>query len=151
MMRQHYARKQKGQGLLEVLAVGTAVMIPLALLFLDGLTLVGVQAANNTYAKRAARALADKVSKDERIQALEKLQQSFKSSQVITSLDYQLSNDATVVNAGKVVTVKTSMTVALPVPIPGVDKPIILVSKAVEPITGEAPTVITLKSNNNTI
>ena len=151
MIRQGQVRKQAGQGLLEVLAVGTAVMIPLAWLFLDGLTLVGVQAANNTYAKRAARALADKASTNERLQALEKLQNSFKSSQVITSLDYQLSNDAAVTNAGKVITVQTSMTVALPVPIPGINNQIILVSKAVEPMVGETPTVITLNPSNNAI
>ena len=131
-------RKQKGQGLIEVVTVCSAVMIPVALMFLDAIALVGAQSVNVALTKSAARAAANGSDLATAQAAANKVQADFHTSSMIPHVQLRTGFNATYGINGQVL-VDTRMTVVLPVPVPGLPSELTLHARSTEAVTGKAP------------
>lgn len=133
-------RRNKGQGLIEVVVMAIVFIVPIALFFIDVFAVVASNSINDNYVKNAARAAASQPNAQEAKAAAMEAIAKFKGSGVISislvDCDYRPARD----NGGIAkVTVRTSLRLQLPAPLPAVNNRPQFVAQAVETITGLPP------------
>ena len=101
---------------MEVLLVSTLFLIPVGLLFLDGITLVAAVAANNSLCKAGARAAGNQPNSGSARRALDQVIARFPKSQIISNVTL---SEFAYYDPASYVDVKTTMTVVLPAQLPG--------------------------------
>lgn len=127
----HSQRQARAQSIIEV-ACGAIVLVPIALLVIDVVFVFGAIKANNELAQSAARLAGNKSSQDAANMAARTTVADFSGS--------PNESDATLEQfqydeLSKMVTVKTQMTVKLPVPLPGAATTLIT-AVSTQPIVG---------------
>lgn len=141
-MKKKNTNRSKGQGIIEVTAMCTAILIPVALMFMDGLALVAAQSVNVSLTKAAARAAANAKDRSEADSACSKVSNKFHTSSMITAFEPKVVSFRQNSQDNRYfVRVESKMTVNLPVPIPGVAREIYVNAQAEEAVVGVAPKV----------
>ncbi len=115
-------------------ALGALILIPIALLIVDLITIVIANSMNDTAVKNCARAGANQPNGNAAYQAGEKVLATFQQSGIVKSL---VLDDLTYQNNG-VCTATTIMVVKMPVPLPGFSE-MTFNGRATEPVVGTAP------------
>lgn len=105
-------RKNKGQGLVEVLTGAMLFLVPISLGALDLTTIVLVNSANDHLVKNCARAAADQDDQNKAAKAAEECISKFPKSAVIVGVNLEGSVEY---KEDDQVAVKTIMTVKLPI------------------------------------
>lgn len=126
-------RAKKGVSLIEA-ALGSLILIPIALLIVDLIAIVIANSMNDTAAKNCARAGANQPNINAAALAGEKALATFQQSGIVKSL---VMDDMTYADGG-VCTATTIMVMRVPVPFPGFSE-MTFNAKATEPVVGTAP------------
>ena len=109
------ANRRLGQSIIEVL-VGCIFLIPMALAGLDVIVLVLANSANDSLVKNAARAAANQTTRNGALIAAQRCVDAFHTSNIIVGVEMAQNVDY---QQDKNVSVKTVMTVKMPVGIAG--------------------------------
>lgn len=113
MYKSFRSKRDQGQCITEVVAGILFLIVPVSLFLLDVGVLVLAQSANDTLAKNAARAAAEQVDQTKAGEAVTNVIDSFPISGFVPQ-----KPTADVTFAAGTVTVKTTILVKLPVPVP---------------------------------
>lgn len=128
--RRNHRGSQRGVSLIEA-ALGSLILIPIALLIVDLIAIVIANSMNDTAVKNCARAGANQPDGALANQAAEKALATFQKSGIVKSLSLAGLDYA----PGETCTATTVMEVNLPVPLPGFSN-MTFNGKATEPIVG---------------
>lgn len=126
-------RSKKGVSLIEA-ALGSLILIPIALLIIDLIAIVIANSMNDTAAKNCARAGANQPNGKAAFEAGQKALSTFQQSGIVRSL---VLDDLTYADGG-VCTATTVLVMKVPVPFPGFSE-MTFNGKATEPVVGTAP------------
>jgi hypothetical protein len=136
----YIGRRGGGQSIIEVL-VGGIILIPIVLAILDmGVVVLGGEICNDL-AKQAARAAANASNFTDANTAVASVQTNFPGSFMYSGLLLTSNASAATFVYGGSVTVNSSVTITLPVPVPllNVGSTMAVSSQATESILGIAP------------
>jgi len=111
------------------------ILIPIALLGIDLMTLVLANSANDTLCKNCARAAANAKDSGSGMAAAVQIVQDFKNSAIIEKVGFDTSKFVYNDGKGAVIT-ETVMLVNLPVVLPGMTPQVLFRARASQPVVG---------------